>query len=160
MNYAIESMDLTDFIQTDMKRNIRQKIPGTEKVLFRDHRTVNVVSFSSDLQYGQFWTLPVEFFLLSSLQGPLKFHFVKNAVHSFFRKQQHSLNMASCLTRFFHCPFLQGSAAYLIWFCQFLSASDHFSSHHSSSLFITSSARRRYASAPADLVSYKVIGCP
>ena len=49
MNYAIESMDLTDFIQTDMKRNIRQKIPGTEKVLFRDHRTVNVVSFSSDL---------------------------------------------------------------------------------------------------------------
>ena len=90
------------------------------------------VSCASDLQYGQFWTLPVEFFLLSSLQGPLKFHFVKNAVHSFFRKQQHSLNMASCLTRFFHCPFLQGSAAYLIWFCQFLSASDRFSSHHSS----------------------------
>lgn len=90
------------------------------------------VSCASDLQYGQFWTLPVAFFLLSSLQGPLKFHFVKNAVHSFFRKQQHSLNMASCLTRFFHCPFLQGSAAYLIWFCQFISASDRFSSHHSS----------------------------
>ena len=50
MNYAIESMDLTDFIQTDMKRNIRQKIPGTEKALFRDHRVVNGVSFSSDLQ--------------------------------------------------------------------------------------------------------------
>ena len=62
MNYAIESMDLTDFIQTEMKRNIRQKIPGTEKVLFRDHRTVNVVSFSSDLQYGQVGRFPWDFF--------------------------------------------------------------------------------------------------
>ena len=31
MNYAIESMDLTDYIQIDRKRNMRQKIPGTEK---------------------------------------------------------------------------------------------------------------------------------
>lgn len=56
MNYAIESMDMSDFCRLysdKYKKNYKVENPGTRKPLFRDHKAVNDVSFSSDSQFCQ-----------------------------------------------------------------------------------------------------------
>jgi phosphoribosylaminoimidazole-succinocarboxamide synthase len=56
MNYAIESIDMSDFCRLysgKYKKNYKVENPGTEKMLFRDRRAVNDVSFSSDSQFCQ-----------------------------------------------------------------------------------------------------------
>ena len=56
MNYAIESIDMSDFCRLysgKYKKNYKVENPGTEKMLFWDRRAVNDVSFSSDSQFCQ-----------------------------------------------------------------------------------------------------------
>lgn len=55
MNYAIESMDMSDFadyIPTNIKE-LQSRKSRNRKPLFRDHKAVNDVSFSSDSQFCQ-----------------------------------------------------------------------------------------------------------
>ena len=73
--------------------------------------------------------------LLDSLSGCFETNIPYDVITSLVKQQLDeggSWQVLSLSLIHIYCPFLHGSAAYLIWFCQFLSASDRFSSHHSS----------------------------
>lgn len=56
MNYAIESMDMSDFCRLysdKYKKKYKVEKSQEQKPLFRDHKAVNDVSFSSDSQFCQ-----------------------------------------------------------------------------------------------------------